>query len=187
MAEILDAAELVITEVGYAEMTTNAVAAKAGMSPGSLYQYFRSKDEILDGLLTRFTDDRRRYWDDWLTDDRARMPLPQFVDQVIDEVTAFKGDHPAYWTLLHGSTTGDRLTTASEQLHSHIAEGFAVALARRAPDLPIERCRVVATLALAMVKAVMPLAAAAPAALASELIIELKVMLLGYLTPTFGD
>lgn len=56
MEEILDAAEGVIAEAGYADMTTNAVAERAGMSPGSLYQFFRNKEEILDGLLDRFTE-----------------------------------------------------------------------------------------------------------------------------------
>ncbi|MET9339711.1 helix-turn-helix domain-containing protein, partial [Nonomuraea sp. NPDC003804] len=62
MAEILDAAELVIAEVGYPDLTTNQVAARAGMSPGSLYQFFRNKDEILDGLVARYTVERGEYW-----------------------------------------------------------------------------------------------------------------------------
>jgi AcrR family transcriptional regulator len=36
-----------------ADLTTNAIAAKAGVSIGTLYQYFDDKDAILDGLSGR--------------------------------------------------------------------------------------------------------------------------------------
>ena len=51
MAAILEAAGEVIAEEGYAAMTTNRVAARAGVSIGSLYQYFPNKQVILVSLL----------------------------------------------------------------------------------------------------------------------------------------
>jgi AcrR family transcriptional regulator len=50
---VLEAAAQVITEQGYAAMTTNAVARRAGVSIGSLYQYFPNKAAILVCLLER--------------------------------------------------------------------------------------------------------------------------------------
>jgi AcrR family transcriptional regulator len=50
---VLDGAAEVITEHGYAAMTTNAVARRAGISIGSLYQYFPDKTAILVCLLER--------------------------------------------------------------------------------------------------------------------------------------
>ncbi|MGV9777595.1 TetR family transcriptional regulator [Streptosporangium sp. NPDC003464] len=183
MEEILDAAEQVIAEVGYAEMTTNAVAARAGMSPGSLYQFFRNKDEILQGLLSRFTDGRREHWETRLTGDVVRMPLAELIDRLVDEIVAYKADRPAYWALLHGSATGDRLAAASERLHLGIAGRLADLFGLRAPHLDGERRLVLAMMALAAVKAAMPLIAAAPPARSQELVAELKAMLLAYLTP----
>ncbi|GII01992.1 TetR family transcriptional regulator [Planobispora takensis] len=184
MEEILDAAEAVIAEIGYAEMTTNAVAARAGMSPGSLYQFFRNKDEILDGLLSRFTDGRRAHWQARLTGDVARMPLPELVGLLVDEIVAYKAARPAYWALLHGSATGDRLAAASERLHLAVSEQLAGLLALRAPHLEAERGLLLATMAVATVKAVMPLIAGAPPERAAELTGELKAMLLAYLAPS---
>lgn len=187
MSEILDAAEAVIAEVGYAEATTNAIAARAGMSPGSLYQFFCNKEEILDGLLTRFQERRRRFWDDRFAGDLVAMPLPELIDQVVDAVVAFKSAQPAYWALLHGSATGDRLAAAAEQLTQDIATRFAEVLARRAPHLPLERCVLLATMCTAMFKSVVPLAVAAPPERAAELTAELKAMLLAYLGPALAD
>ncbi|SFW87748.1 TetR/AcrR family transcriptional regulator [Amycolatopsis australiensis] len=54
---ILTAAAHVFAEHGYAAGTTNRIAERAGISIGSLYQYFPNKDAILAELLTRHLDD----------------------------------------------------------------------------------------------------------------------------------
>jgi len=47
---ILQAAGELLVEQGFAKTTTNAIAARAGVSIGSLYQYFRNKDEVYVAL-----------------------------------------------------------------------------------------------------------------------------------------
>ncbi len=48
---ILEAAEKVIQRKGYADTTTNHIAAVAGVSVGSLYQYFPRKEAIVAAML----------------------------------------------------------------------------------------------------------------------------------------
>ncbi|HEU5148987.1 MAG TPA: TetR/AcrR family transcriptional regulator [Iamia sp.] len=55
-ARILDAARRVFEEHGYAHGTTNRIAAAAGLSVGSLYQYFPNKDAILVELVDAHID-----------------------------------------------------------------------------------------------------------------------------------
>lgn len=50
-ARILDAGAEVFGEHGYAAGTTNRIAERAGLSIGSLYQYFPNKDAILVELM----------------------------------------------------------------------------------------------------------------------------------------
>lgn len=50
---IVDAAARVLGEVGYQHASTNRIAAAAGVSPGSVYQYFSGKDEILAAVVER--------------------------------------------------------------------------------------------------------------------------------------
>jgi TetR/AcrR family transcriptional repressor of uid operon len=50
---ILDAAERCFARAGFHRTTMQDVAAEAGMSPGNLYRYFRSKDAIVVGLAER--------------------------------------------------------------------------------------------------------------------------------------
>jgi AcrR family transcriptional regulator len=53
---ILEATMRLLERDGLAALTTNAVAAKAGVSIGTLYQYFASKEAILDELARRETE-----------------------------------------------------------------------------------------------------------------------------------
>lgn len=53
---ILDAAARVLSERGYDGASTNRIAAAAGLSNGSLYQYFPNKDTIVVAVLDRFAD-----------------------------------------------------------------------------------------------------------------------------------
>jgi AcrR family transcriptional regulator len=50
---ILDATAHILVKRGYAGATTNRIAERAGVSIGSLYQYFPSKEAILAALLDR--------------------------------------------------------------------------------------------------------------------------------------
>ncbi|NUR90297.1 MAG: TetR family transcriptional regulator [Nonomuraea sp.] len=181
MAEILDAAEQVIAEVGYPGLTTNQVAARAGMSPGSLYQFFRNKEEILDGLVARYTDDRQEFWAARLASVTPDVPLEDLVGSLVDESVAYKARAPAYWSLLYGTATGDKLATESRRLHGVIAEQVAGMLLRRTPSLDPARAVLQGTMTVAIVKAVLPLVTSATPERAAELVAELKTVVVRYL------
>lgn len=51
VAVILEAAARVFASHGYAGATTNRIAAKAGVSIGTLYEYFPNKDALLVALM----------------------------------------------------------------------------------------------------------------------------------------
>ncbi len=53
VAAIIEATAHILTEEGYGATTTNKVAAKAGVSIGSLYQYFPSKEALITALVER--------------------------------------------------------------------------------------------------------------------------------------
>jgi AcrR family transcriptional regulator len=53
---ILDAGTRVLSERGYDGASTNRIAKAAGISQGSLYQYFPNKDAIVVAVLDRFAD-----------------------------------------------------------------------------------------------------------------------------------
>jgi AcrR family transcriptional regulator len=59
VAALLEAAAQVLERDGPTRLTTNAVAARAGVSIGSFYQYFPNKQALLAALVTRARADLR--------------------------------------------------------------------------------------------------------------------------------
>ena len=49
--ELLDAAEALIAERGFAQASLSAIADRAGVSKGAVYHHFQSKDDLLLALL----------------------------------------------------------------------------------------------------------------------------------------
>jgi AcrR family transcriptional regulator len=59
---LLDAAEAVVARQGVANLTFEAVAAEAGISKGGLLHHFRTKDRLIEGLVTRAAENWRACW-----------------------------------------------------------------------------------------------------------------------------
>ena len=58
--QILDVAEQLFVEMGYDSTTTRAIAARAGISVGSLYQFFPDKEAILKALAIQYMQADRK-------------------------------------------------------------------------------------------------------------------------------
>jgi AcrR family transcriptional regulator len=59
---VLTAALELFNERGSASVTTNHVAARAGISPGNLYYWFSDKNEIVRQLYAQFVAAYERVW-----------------------------------------------------------------------------------------------------------------------------
>ena len=53
---ILDAATAILIENGYAQLSTRKIASRAGMRPGHLQYYYRSKQDVVRALLERYLE-----------------------------------------------------------------------------------------------------------------------------------
>ncbi|WP_024694951.1 TetR/AcrR family transcriptional regulator [Pseudomonas syringae] len=56
---IIQAATYILTKVGWEGLTTNAIAERAGVNIGSLYQFFPNKEAIIAELQRRHATDTR--------------------------------------------------------------------------------------------------------------------------------
>lgn len=77
---ILEAAARIFDERGYRATTTNHVAEAAGVSIGSLYQYFPNKDALLVALAEHHIDEVAAQFGDRLA--RLRTDVPDLPDTV---------------------------------------------------------------------------------------------------------
>ncbi len=90
---LLQAAALVIEERGPAGYNTNAVCERAGVSIGSLYQYFSNKDMLTAALIER-EHERMVGWLRALMDDTLGQPLDAVVDRIVEECRAASRAQP---------------------------------------------------------------------------------------------
>ena len=96
-ARILDAARTVFEEHGYAHGTTNRIATAAGLSVGSLYQYFPNKDAILVELVDAHIDAGSEAVTAALgraldPPSATRVPLPDLIGPVVTALVALHAD-----------------------------------------------------------------------------------------------
>ncbi len=79
---VLDAVQLVIKRHGTGAITTNRIAEAAGVSVGSLYQYFPDKRAIFTALHDRHVDEVRRVIERAMTD-CVSAPLQDFAGELV--------------------------------------------------------------------------------------------------------
>jgi AcrR family transcriptional regulator len=89
---ILDAAARIFDERGYRGTTTNHVAELAGVSIGSLYQYFPNKDALLVALAERHLDAVAASFADRLTALRVGAPPVDEVVRSLVDLTAERNE-----------------------------------------------------------------------------------------------
>lgn len=53
---LLDTAEIIMREKGYAAVTSRQLASEAGLSPQIVYFYFRTMDDLFEALFKRLSD-----------------------------------------------------------------------------------------------------------------------------------
>jgi AcrR family transcriptional regulator len=63
-ARILRAALALFNERGTSRVTTNHVAAAAGLSPGNLYYWFRDKRDLIRSLVEQWLAEFEQQWDE---------------------------------------------------------------------------------------------------------------------------
>ncbi len=92
VASIVQAGAHILGARGWAGFNTNEVADAAGVSIGSLYQYFPDKEALVAAIRQRHLDDVLAVLPVPKTDDQ---PLAQLVEELVAGMIAAHSIHPA--------------------------------------------------------------------------------------------
>jgi AcrR family transcriptional regulator len=186
---ILDAAEALFAEVGYEAATTNAIAARAQTSIGSLYQFFPNKEAILRALALRFLDQLRALLDTALADAEALADLTRddLLDQLIDPLVAAYATRAGMLRIFLAMGGLGELATTPRVLTEEIAARLDALVARREPRIPAEKRRLHALVLMQTVRALLPLTVAPDGATRPEMISELKRLLRAYIDSVLAE
>ncbi len=149
---ILVAAGRVLVADGYARLNTNRVAEVAGVSIGSLYQYFPSKEALFAALLRRHDDQMRARFD---ASAQAAVGLP-LREAVAALVHGFIDGHRADAALQSALASVPHLEGASARSRNlaEAVDQIARLLALKLPGQPRARLDLFAFTAVHLVEGV---------------------------------
>ncbi|WP_199702400.1 TetR/AcrR family transcriptional regulator [Jiangella rhizosphaerae] len=185
--QILMAAAEAFAESGYEATSTNTIAAKAGISPGSLYQFFANKDDIAHALAERYAAQLAELRTAAFEGaDLAALPLDQLIGAITGPLVEFNLANRGFKALFARPDLPPSLTAAVAPLHAALLGRVTALLSARAPGLPPDVVQRTATVAIQLVRAMMPLIVAAGGDERAALEGELRAVLHGYLEPVVG-
>lgn len=98
---LLDATEIVLARHGYAAATTNRIARAAGVSIGTLYHYFPSKEALIEAVVHRMWRNEVALLDHG--EERIRtMPLGDAVRELVGALVALMAKRIALYRRWYG-------------------------------------------------------------------------------------
>ena len=115
VSALFDASIQVLLAVGYRRFTTTRVAERAGVSVGSLYQYFPNRQALITSVIERYLEGLRATIEQHCRDLRGSR-LDQLVGGLVDAVIAAKWEHIEVSRALHepfADIGGTQLVNAS--------------------------------------------------------------------------
>ncbi|MGW4069240.1 TetR/AcrR family transcriptional regulator [Nocardia grenadensis] len=181
---ILDAAAHVFSEYGYAAGTTNRIADRAGVSIGSLYQYFPNKDSILHALMDAHFEAGSR-----LLTERLAAGVPPGLEDLLRLFIRATIDNHREDPRLHRVLFEEAPRAPQLLARLHEAEEFAVAAAAQLlakhPDVVAADTTLSARIVVATVESLVHRLVTAPDPVPpGKLEDEMVALLTGYLTNT---
>jgi AcrR family transcriptional regulator len=138
VAAILDAAAQVFESQGYEAGTTDRIAERAGVSVGSLYQYFPSKDVILVALAARHIERAASLVESMVQAAQSEaVPLGDLLERLVHAVIHEHSDGANLHRVLfeHGpmpAALGAYLRDADAKIEARVAE-----LLRVSPEVTV--------------------------------------------------
>ncbi|MEU6893746.1 TetR/AcrR family transcriptional regulator [Streptomyces sp. NPDC046557] len=145
LARILDACAELLDETGYENLSTRAVAQRAGVPIGSVYRFFGNKRAMAIALAHRNLD---RYAEG-IQERLAELPSTHWrpvVDAVLDEYLAMKRSVPGFALVDFGVPAPPAEGPAADPNHL-VAARLTELLSRHlglAPDAALERAVLIA-------------------------------------------
>lgn len=121
---LLDVAGTLLAEVGIERVSTNLIAARAGLTPPALYRYFGDKYAVLEALGRRLMDRQNAVLESWIAR-HAPAGIAGMADHIGDllaeNAAVTRAEPGAVWILraLHASP---QLVHVRLESHRHVTD-----------------------------------------------------------------
>ena len=130
---LLRAAAAVFGRLGYHETTTNAIAAEAGVSPATLYQFFPNKEAIASTLASVYA--REMAEAEQAIDAEGALSFTEAIRELIDVCMSFNRTRPEFHTLVADAPLSAAAREDKRALGQVFVDFIAARLRRALPTL----------------------------------------------------
>jgi len=177
IAVVLEAAAQVLQREGYARATTNRIAERAGVSVGTVYQYFADKEQIFDTLIAREIAGLRRVLQRVVPD--PGESLADALRRVFRLLVQARPDAPVLYRSLE-QVPGSLFRRRVAEARGSVIDWVRELLASHRSELRVQDLDVAAFLVVASAEGVA--VSASPELYRSSLAEELTLLFTRYLT-----
>jgi AcrR family transcriptional regulator len=136
-ARLLDVAGDLLAEVGLERISTNMIAARAGLTPPALYRYFDDKYAVIEALGRRLMERQNDVLENWITR-HAPGGIADMADHIGDllaENAAVTRTEPGAVWILRALHATPRLVHVRLESHRHVTGRLADACALHLPGI----------------------------------------------------
>lgn len=133
---LLEATAQLLVRDGIEKISTNKIALKAGVSIGSLYQYFPSKEALIAELLDRHYDDMSRITQEAMAKNWGE-PLSVIIRETVKAMVSLHADNPKLHSVLQQQIPSVGKRSRLGQLHSETEMRIRELLQRRIDELRV--------------------------------------------------
>ncbi|MEM8861975.1 MAG: TetR/AcrR family transcriptional regulator [Chloroflexota bacterium] len=149
---MLNTAADLFARQGVSQVTTNHIAAEAGVSIGSLYQFFPNKEAVIEALIERYVDEMGKIFPEAID---TQVPIQEVIRGVITKVVEFREEKDGFESILVG-LEGTRNAKAAEGMHYLIVSKISWVLGVYYPQLEVERRNLCAAVSFSIVGGMLP-------------------------------
>ena len=182
---ILDVAEVIFIEQGYAAATTKEIAAVAEVPIGTLYQFFPDKEAILQALAERYSDLLDQQVQVFATEAMLVLPLSEYVRRLVEGVDTFFLENPGYRAVFVEITT--TMPETEEAGDQQLIQTMTGILPKLNSAFSPEDCEAIAFVLVKAIGNLIWIASGQPPAFRQRLVQETQKLCLNYLQSHFSD
>ena len=139
---ILDAAEAAFGAVGYEAATTNQIAAGAGISIGSIYQFFTNKEAILQAVAARYAEGFFTKFQQHTPGSAAQdiniENIENIVNTLIDGMFSFGVQHIGFVKIALHASEGTPLAALTQKFQQGLVVRIAAVIGQFAAQMGVQ-------------------------------------------------
>ncbi|MEO8878414.1 MAG: TetR/AcrR family transcriptional regulator [Polyangiaceae bacterium] len=183
MERILDTAAELFVSAGYDATTTEQIAAKAGTSIGSIYQFFPNKRAMFDAIAERHLSEASQLFEQFVGIDIAATPWRELLERTVDAYGSYHRQNLGFRAILLNWKLSPEFLEAGELLNQEFARRAEAILASRAPSISKAQLTAASRMAVEVVSTMLVISVRMTEAESAAIFEETKTLLARYLAP----